>query len=125
LFERHLRKISPKTVQVKVQYIHGGEPAITPIDSPGVKAAAVALEKGFGKKPLFQREGGSIPIVVQFKEFLGLDSVLLGFGQPDENAHAPDEFFALDNFYGGIRTVAHFYNELPHFMHQGKKKKDR
>lgn len=116
LFEKHIKKIAPKTVHVEVRYIHGGEPAITPIDSAGVQAAAVALEKGFGKKPLFQREGGSIPIVVQFKEILGLDTVLLGFGQPDENAHAPDEFINLENFYGGIRTIAHFYNELPHYM---------
>ncbi|HXF99538.1 MAG TPA: dipeptidase, partial [Bacteroidota bacterium] len=121
LFERHIKKIAPKTVSVTVRYLHGGEPAITPIDSPGVKAAVAALEKGFGKKPLYQREGGSIPIVVQFKEVLGLDTVLLGFGLPDENAHAPDEFINLDNFFGGMRTSAHFFNELPHFMH-GKKK---
>ena len=121
LFEKYIKKIAPSTVQIFTRYLHGGEPAITPMDSPGVQAAASALEKGFGKKPLFQREGGSIPIVVQFKEILGLDTVLLGFGVPDENAHAPDEFICLNNFYGGIRTVAYFYNELPHFMNNGKK----
>jgi acetylornithine deacetylase/succinyl-diaminopimelate desuccinylase-like protein len=92
------------------------------LESPGVRAAAAALEKGFGKKPLFQREGGSIPIVVQFKQLLDLDTVLLGFGLPDENAHAPDEFLNLKNFFGGIRTVTHFYNELPHYMKNGKGK---
>jgi len=116
LFEKHIRKLAPKTVKVTVRNLHGGEPAITPIDSPGVQAAVAALEKGFGKKPLYQREGGSIPIVVQFKQLLGLDTVLLGFGLPDENAHAPDEFINLDNFFGGIRTSVHFFNELPHFM---------
>ncbi len=116
LFERHLKKIAPKTVRLAVRYIHGGEAALTPIDSPGVKAAVTALEKGFGKKPLYQREGGSIPIVVQFKELLGLDTVLLGFGLPDENAHAPDEFINLDNFFGGIRTSVHFFNELPNHL---------
>jgi acetylornithine deacetylase/succinyl-diaminopimelate desuccinylase-like protein len=116
LFQAYIKKIAPKTVTVTVQNLHGGEPAITPIDSPGVRAGIVALEKGFGKKPLYQREGGSIPIVVQFKKLLGIDTVLLGFGLPDENAHAPDEFITLDNFFGGIRTVAHFYNELPRFM---------
>ncbi len=121
LFTKHFRKITPRTVKVSVNYLHGGEAAITPIESPGVQAAARALEKGFGKKPLFQREGGSIPIVVQFKELLGLDTVLLGFGLPDENAHAPDEFINLENFYGGIRTVAHFYNELPRFISDGRK----
>ena len=113
LFEKHIRKITPKSVSVKVTHLHGGEAAITPLESPGVRAAVKALEKGFGKKPLYQREGGSIPIVVQFKEILGLETVLLGFGLPDENAHAPDEFLNLGNFFGGIRTVAHFYNELP------------
>jgi acetylornithine deacetylase/succinyl-diaminopimelate desuccinylase-like protein len=113
LFERHIKKIAPKSVTVEVVYLHGGEAAITPLESPGVRAAVKALEKGFGKKPLYQREGGSIPIVVQFKEILGLETVLLGFGLPDENAHAPDEFLNLGNFFGGIRTVAHFYDELP------------
>lgn len=123
LFEKHFRKIAPKTIDVKVRMLHGGEAAITPIDSPGVKAAVAALEKGFGKKPLYQREGGSIPIVVQFKNILGLDTVLLGFGLPDENAHSPDEFMNLDNFFGGIRTSAYFYTELPNFWKGGNKRK--
>jgi acetylornithine deacetylase/succinyl-diaminopimelate desuccinylase-like protein len=122
LFQKHIDKIAPKSVKVTARYLHGGEAALTPIESPGVQAAVKALEKGFGKKPLYQREGGSIPIVVQFKKILGLDTVLLGFGLPDENAHAPDEFINLDNFYGGIRTAAHFYEELPAFMLKGKKK---
>ncbi len=122
LFETHIKKIAPPTVQVKMTFLHGGEPALTPVESPGVRAAAAALEKGFGKKPIYQREGGSIPIVVDFKRILGLDTVLLGFGLPDENAHAPDEFMSLDNFFGGIRTAVHFYNELPGFMKNGHKK---
>jgi acetylornithine deacetylase/succinyl-diaminopimelate desuccinylase-like protein len=122
LFEKHIKAIAPRTVTVKVRNLHGGEPAITPVDSPGVQAAIAALEKGFGKKPLYQREGGSIPIVVEFKKLLGIDSVLLGFGLPEENAHAPNEFINLDNFFGGIRTAAHYYNELPDFWKTGKKK---
>jgi acetylornithine deacetylase/succinyl-diaminopimelate desuccinylase-like protein len=121
LFEKHLKAIAPKTVSIQVRNLHGGEPAITPVDSPGVKAAVVALEKGFGKKPLYQREGGSIPIVVDFKKLLGIDSVLLGFGLPDENAHAPNEFLNLDNFFGGIKTTAHYYNEFPEYWKSGKK----
>jgi acetylornithine deacetylase/succinyl-diaminopimelate desuccinylase-like protein len=113
LFERHVKAVAPKSVQVTLRNLHGGEPAITPIESPGVRAAVLALERGFGKKPLYQREGGSIPIVVQFKKILKIDTVLLGFGLPDENAHAPDEFLHLPNFYGGIRTVAHFLEVLP------------
>ena len=122
IFEKYIKRIVPKTVTLSIRHLHGGEAAITPIKSPGVQAAAKALEKGFGKKPLYQREGGSIPIVVQFKQHLGLDTVLLGFGLPDENAHAPDEFINLDNFYGGVRTVVHFYNELPDFVKSGKSK---
>ncbi len=121
LFERHIKKIAPRTVRVKVQMIHRGEPAITPIDSPGVEAAIVALQKGFGKRALYQREGGSIPIVVQFKKVLGADTVLLGFGQPDENAHAPDEFMSLSHFYGGIKTSLHFFHELPTIMHNHRR----
>ncbi len=118
LFERHIKNISSKSVRITTSYLHGGEPAITSISNPGVRAAVTALEKGFGKKPLYQREGGSIPIVVQFKKLLGVDTVLLGFGLPDENAHAPNEFFRLENFFGGIRTITHFYNELPNFMNR-------
>jgi acetylornithine deacetylase/succinyl-diaminopimelate desuccinylase-like protein len=119
LFTKYIKKIAPPGVRVTVQSLHGGEPAITPIESPGVRAAYAALEKGFGKKPLYQREGGSIPIVVQFKKLLKIDTVLLGFGLPDENAHAPDEFMHLPNFFGGIRTSAHFLNDLPAFMKKG------
>jgi acetylornithine deacetylase/succinyl-diaminopimelate desuccinylase-like protein len=122
LFEKHLKAIAPKTVDVKVRNLHGGEPAITPIESPGVQAAVAALEKGFGKKPLYQRDGASIPIIVDFKKLLGIDSVLLGFGIPEENAHAPNEFIILDNFFGGIKTIAHYYNEFPEFWKNRKKK---
>jgi acetylornithine deacetylase/succinyl-diaminopimelate desuccinylase-like protein len=124
LFDRHFKRIAPKTVSVKVKFLHGGEAAITPIDSPGVKAAVAALELGFGKKPLYQGEGGSIPIVVQFRKILGLDTVLLGFGYPDENIHAPNEHLLLENFYGGIRTAAHFYDQLPSFW-KGKGSKGK
>jgi acetylornithine deacetylase/succinyl-diaminopimelate desuccinylase-like protein len=123
LFEQHLKKIAPKSVTVKVRALHGGEPALTPIESPGVRAAVVALEKGFGKKPLYQREGGSIPIVVQFKQILGIDTVLLGFGLAEGNAHAPNEFIVLENFFGGIKTVLHFYNELPAIWVKDRKKR--
>lgn len=123
LFEKHVKKIAPKTIDIRVTALHGGEPALTPIDSPGVQAAVAALQKGFGKRPLYQREGGSIPIVVQFKKLLGLDTVLLGFGLPDENAHAPDEHINLENFFGGIKTSIHFYNELPNYWSDGHKKK--
>jgi acetylornithine deacetylase/succinyl-diaminopimelate desuccinylase-like protein len=123
LVMKHIKSIVPKSVDVKITLQHGGEAVITPLDSPGVLAAAEALEKGFGKKPLFQREGGSIPIVVQFKNLLGLDTVLLGFGLPDENAHSPDEHLHIDHFFSGIKTSVHFFNELPKYWNARKKKK--
>ncbi len=116
LFKKHILSISPKTVTVDVRILHTVEPALTPLDSAGVRTAIVALEKGFGKKPLYQREGGSIPIVVDFKKILGADTVLLGFGLPDENAHAPNEFIDLDNFFNGIATCFAFYNEFPNHV---------
>ncbi len=126
LFTKHIKTIAPKTSTVVVKTLHGGKPAITPIESPGVKAAIIALTKAFGKTPLYQREGGSIPIVVQFEEILGISTVLLGFGLPDENSHSPNEFLNLDNFYGGIRTSMFLMEELsrlPAGLVRGKKGK--
>jgi acetylornithine deacetylase/succinyl-diaminopimelate desuccinylase-like protein len=120
LFVKHIKRIAPRTVTVSVKSLHGGEAAITPIDSPGVKAGVEALRKAFGKTPLYQREGGSIPIVVLLKELLGIDTVLLGLGLPDDNTHAPDEHLNLENFFGGIRTSVHFFDELPKFMEATK-----
>ena len=84
-------KIAPKTVELKVTRMHGGKPWMTSFDNPFVQAAGRAIEKGFGQKPVFTREGGSIPVVSTFQEELGLPSVLFGVGLPDENAHAPNE----------------------------------
>jgi acetylornithine deacetylase/succinyl-diaminopimelate desuccinylase-like protein len=115
LFQNHLKAIAPNTVRVKVQTIHRGEPFLTSIEGAGMKAAVHAMEQGFGKKPLYQREGLSVPIVVDFKKYLGADTVMLGFGLPNENAHAPNEFLDLENFYNGIRTCAYFFHDLPEF----------
>ncbi len=112
LFQKHIRAIAPGTVCVRVSYLSGGDPAITPIASPGIEAAVAALEKGFGKRPLYQREGGSIPVVAVFQRVLGAGCVLLGFSVPDDHAHAPNEYLKLDNFFGGLRTVIHLYDEL-------------
>lgn len=112
LFTGYVKKITPKTVKISLSGLHHGKPAITPIDSKWVKAAYEAMKLGFGKKPLFIREGGSIPIVVTFQELLNAPAVLLGFGLPDENAHSPDENMNLNNFHKGIVTTSIFYNEL-------------
>ncbi len=112
LFEAHLKKIAPKTVAVKVTRMHGGKPWMTSYDNPFVQAAGRAIEKGFGQKPVYTREGGSIPVVSTFQEELGLPSVLFGVGLPDENAHAPNEKLDVANFHGGIIASAIFYDEI-------------
>lgn len=112
LFTEYVKKISPKSVKVEVKSLHGGKGAITPIDSPGVNAAVEALKKGFGKSPVFVREGGSIPVVNTFQTLLKSPTILLGFGLPDENAHSPDEHLNLNNFHRGILSIAHYFNEL-------------
>src|SRR6266849_2063991 len=112
LFETHVRKLAPKTVELKVTRMHGGKPWMTSYDHPFVQAAARAIEHGFGKKPVFTREGGSIPVVSTFQEELGLPSVLFGVGLPDENAHAPNEKLDISNFHGGIISSAILYQEI-------------
>jgi acetylornithine deacetylase/succinyl-diaminopimelate desuccinylase-like protein len=112
LFEDYVRKVAPKTVEVKVTRMHGGKPWMTEFDNEYVQAAGRAIEKGFGQKPVFNREGGSIPVVATFQEILGLPSVLFGVGLPDENAHAPNEKLDLGNFHGGIIASAYLYDEI-------------
>ena len=106
LFEACVQKIAPKTVEVKLTRMHGGKPWMTSFDNPFVQAAARAIEKGFGKRPVFNREGGSIPVVSTFQEVLGLPTVLFGVGLPDENAHAPNEKLDLANFHNGVIASA-------------------
>ena len=112
LFEAYVQDIAPKTVEVKVTRMHGGKPWMTSYDNPFVQAAGRAIEKGFGQKPVFTREGGSIPVVSTFQEELGLPSVLFGVGLPDENAHAPNEKLDVGNFHGGIIASAILYDEI-------------
>jgi succinyl-diaminopimelate desuccinylase len=111
-FERTLRERCPKNV--KIEFLqHGAAPAaITPIDSRAVALASEALEVGFGAKPTLMREGGSIPVVGLIKRELGIDTLLVGFGLPDDRAHSPNEKFDLDALYGGMRTAAALYERL-------------
>ncbi|MBI4475643.1 MAG: dipeptidase [Acidobacteria bacterium] len=112
LFEEHVKKAAPKTVEVKVTRMHGGKPWMTEFDNPFVQAAGRAIQKGFGQRPVFTREGGSIPVVSTFQEELSLPSVLFGVGLPDENAHAPNEKLDLGNFHNGIIASAYLYEEI-------------
>ena len=112
LFEAYVQDIAPKTVEVKVTRMHGGKPWMTAYDNAYVQAAARAIERGFGQKPVLTREGGSIPVVSTFQEELGLPSVLFGVGLPDENAHAPNEKLDVSNFHNGIIASAILYEEI-------------
>lgn len=110
--ERHIRKLLPKTVKCKFEVLSTGKPWVAPYTAPIFQKALHALEQGFGKKAVFIREGGSIPFVTQMYDTFKVPCVLMGFGLPDENAHAPDEHLSLDNYFGGIRAVANFYQQL-------------
>ncbi|MEQ1353718.1 MAG: M20/M25/M40 family metallo-hydrolase, partial [Candidatus Acidiferrum sp.] len=112
LVEKHVRKLLPDTVTCKFEVLSTGKPWIASFQAPIFKKAQAALEKGFGKKAVFIREGGSIPFVTQMHDTFKVPCVLIGFGLPDENAHAPDEHISLENYFGGIRAIAHFYADL-------------
>jgi acetylornithine deacetylase/succinyl-diaminopimelate desuccinylase-like protein len=105
----HLQKIAPAGVTVKATLHHGGEPYMTPIESDGYKAAAMAIEKTFGKTPIPVRGGGSIPICALFEKELGLKIVFMGFGLDSDNLHSPNEKFDLANYYKGIETIPYFH----------------
>lgn len=113
LFLRHLKRITPKTVRVKVTEVSGrGTPWLCPTDHPAMQALARAIRTGFGKAPVFIRTGGTIPVVPTLAGLLKLPCLLMGIGLPDENAHAPNEKLDLDNLYLGTRASAAFYEEL-------------
>ena len=112
LVEKQIRKLLPKTVKCKFDVLSTGKPWVAPFAAKIFTTAQGALQKGFGKKAVFIREGGSIPFVTQMHDTFKVPCVLIGFGLPDENAHAPDEHLALENYFGGIKSIAHFYSDL-------------
>jgi acetylornithine deacetylase/succinyl-diaminopimelate desuccinylase-like protein len=111
LFQKHFESIAPKSVKVKVKPHHGGEPVVTPIDSPAFKAASRAMEQTYGKTPIPTRGGGSIPIVALFESVLGIKSVLMGFGLDSDAIHSPNEHYGVFNYFKGIETIPLFYKE--------------
>ena len=108
----HLEKVAPTSVRVKVTISHGGRPYLAPTDHPVFEVAKRAFAKAFGRPTVFIREGGSIPFVRTIADATGKPCLLMGFGQPDENAHAPNEWIDLENFHLGIKSAAHLYDEL-------------
>ncbi len=113
LVRRHIAKVCPPGVTWELEEMHGAPAVLVEVKgSPGVEAATRAVEAGFGKPPVFIREGGSIPVVGLIKTQLGVDTLLLGWGQNDDNLHGPNEKFSLADFHRGIKTSAHLLGEL-------------
>ena len=112
LIADYFQMIAPPTVTVEVRDLHGGEGAMVRRDSPAMDAAFRAYTAAFGREPIFMREGGSIPVVATFQKVLGIDPILMGFGLPDDNLHAPNEKLSVSNFHRGVQTSLHFLTHL-------------
>jgi acetylornithine deacetylase/succinyl-diaminopimelate desuccinylase-like protein len=111
LYKSYVERIAPPEVDVEVRLIHSGDPCLIPVDNPYIQAATRALREVWGRETVFIRSGGSIPIVGDFARCLGLPSVMMGFGLPDDNLHAPNEKFHLKNFELGIESLIRFLEE--------------
>jgi acetylornithine deacetylase/succinyl-diaminopimelate desuccinylase-like protein len=111
LYKAYVEKIAPDGVDVEVRLIHSGDPCLVRVDNPYIQAATRALKEVWGKETVFIRSGGSIPIVGDFDRHLGMPSVMMGFGLPDDNIHAPNEKFNLKNFELGIESIVRFLEE--------------
>ncbi|PSQ83737.1 MAG: peptidase M20 [Bacteroidetes bacterium QS_7_67_15] len=104
-FEEH----TPPTMHLQFERLHGGQPALIDTESPAMQSAADAMEAVYGRRPFFTREGGTIPVVADFKEILGLDTVLMGFGLESDAIHSPNEHFGLGRFREGIQSIIRFH----------------
>lgn len=110
LFIEHIQHLAPPTMEVKVDILAEAESAVVEFDAPAIQAAVKAYEEGFGHTPVFLREGGTLPVVSMFQHILNAPAVMMGFGLPDDNLHAPNEKFHLPNFYHGIETAIRYYD---------------
>ena len=108
-FTKYFKEIAPKSVTVKVNPHHGGEPYVSPTDIPAYIAASKAMKTTYGKKPVPVKSGGSIPIVALFEKELGVKSILLGFGLDSDAIHSPNEHYGIFNYLKGIETIPHFF----------------
>ncbi len=109
LFAKHLQSIAPKSVKIKVEMLHGGQSYVSPIDTIAYQAAGRAIAETFGTRPIPVRSGGSIPIIPDFEEVLGVKTILMGFGLESDACHSPNESYPLENFFRGIETIPLFY----------------
>ena len=112
LLQTHLKQIAPPQVKVETRRLHGGYGALINLDSKYMRTAHKVLTQVFGNAPVYERDGGSIPVVATFQKVLGIDSIMLGFGLPDDNLHSPDERFYMPNFHNGIAAVIQYLDEV-------------
>jgi len=112
LVRDHVAGVTPRGVRSEVTLVNVGRPALTPIDHPAAQEAFAALKETFGREPVFVREGGSVPVGASFQSILGLPIVLFGFGPPDGQAHAPNEWMDMANYEGGIRAIVRYWERL-------------
>lgn len=112
LLEARLKELCPPGITMVLHDHHGSPGVMVSLDSPYVQAAARAIKHAFGRAPVYTREGGSIPIVSTFRETLGVDTLLIGWGQDDDNTHSPNERFCLADFHRGIKASAKLWEEL-------------
>ena len=111
-FTKYVKSLVPKSIKIKVTEMHGGSPVVIPLEHPAILAASKATTKAFGKKTVYTREGGSIPIVVEFVKQLSAPAILMGLGLDSDNIHSPNEHFSLKSFDLGIKSSAYFFDEF-------------
>jgi succinyl-diaminopimelate desuccinylase len=119
---KFLEERLPPGIEMELEDHHGAPGVVVPLESPYIRAAAAAIEAGFGRAPVYIREGGSIPIVTTFARELGADALLLGWGQNDDNTHSPNEKFCLDDYHRGILSSAQLWSELAKLTPRNAKK---
>ena len=111
-FEEFVQTLAPRGISLQVRLIHSGDAIVVSTDNPYVQAATDAMYEVFGKKTVFVRSGGSIPIVGDFERHLKIPTLMMGFGLPDDNLHAPNEKFHLQNFHDGIQSIIRFFQNV-------------
>jgi acetylornithine deacetylase/succinyl-diaminopimelate desuccinylase-like protein len=111
-YKAYVESICPKGIELEVRLIHAGDAIVVSTDNEYVRAATAAMHEVFGKETVFVRGGGSIPIVGDFERELKIPAVMMGFGLPDDNLHAPNEKFHLANFHRGIESIVRFFARL-------------
>jgi acetylornithine deacetylase/succinyl-diaminopimelate desuccinylase-like protein len=112
LYKKYVESLTPAGVTLEVKQIHSGEAVVVETDNKFIREAAAALDEVWGKKTVYVRSGGSIPIVGEFGRGLGIPSVMMGFGLPDDNLHAPNEKFHIANFHRGIESLIVYFERL-------------